>query len=443
MRNPRHYHLTAQDGQLGPKLLLNNAYSFRWGLRLGKPGILDVVLPARGCKVNPLGDDQAYDTDQFKQNHWLFLTRTYGITGTRTRVGPGPFLVSSIELEKTDDGLKVIKLHAETAMSVLYRRINPYDGDDARSDFPPIFADDFAKEIVRNNFLAAASSHVNAPGYAPDPLRDASGSLLVQANVSAAAAAYEPNVENAEILRAIQAACDYSYSKGTAMFFDIFFTGGTPAFEFRTMVTAYGVDRSVAGPNLVKIHSEIDMSSYKISTDWTRASNRVYAGARGATGAARVYAVSPVPASADGIDLAATVAIDPFALREKFESSTADDLAGTQSEADSARTAANTVFSASGKLNENGRLTYGIDFDFGDKLLIVIDGGLFPGFTDSGFFTGFAVSEVGQVDRSGEETLEIGFSTDPLPRVAAGGVAGVLFDLSRITASLEKISRTE
>lgn len=415
-----------------PVLLLNDAYTIRWGLRLGKAGFLDIVLPARGCRVNP-NSDRAYVREDFDQNYWIDLFRTYGATGIRTRVGPAPFLVQTVEQEVSDDGLKVIRLHCETPLSVLSRRINPYDGDDPRSDFPAIAADDFMKAIVRNNYGPNASSHPFAPGYAPDPLRDASALLAVQADATAAAPGYEPDVENAEILRAIQAAADYSYSKNISLFYDIFFTGGAVPFEFRTMINAYATDRTV-GANQITIHGDLDLTSYVMTFDWSGSSNRIYAGGRGATGNARIYAQSPINPSAEFTQLSNTVAADPFALREKFESSAADDAAGVQDDAESARIASNTVFRASGNLNENGRYAYGIDIDFGDKIWFVIDGTRFPA---------YLVSEVGGVQENGSEKLEIGFNTEPLPRAQAPGVAGVISDLSRITVALEKLARLE
>ena len=229
----------------------------------------------------------------------------------------------------------------------------------------------FAKQLVINNFGAAASSHANAPGYAPDPLRDATAILQVQAQVGAAAANYEPDVENAEILRAIQAAADYSWNNGIAMFYDIFATGAVPQFEFRTATVAYNNDLT-AGPNAITLHEELDLAEFEIGFDWDGTANRVYGGARGAQGAARIYAISPIVGSADDVQLNATVAADPFALRESFESSAADDLAGTQSDAAAARTAAGTVFTATGQTNPAGRYAYGRDYTFGDLVNCVV-----------------------------------------------------------------------
>lgn len=416
--------------------ILTNAYEIRWGLRLNKAGYLDVVLPARDCQVNP-NLDNAYTLDDFDQDYQIDLFRIYGASYDRRRVGPGPFLVTSIELDQRDDGLRVINLHAETALSVLSRRINPYDGEDPRSDWPPVSADDFAKDMVRNNFLANASSHGYAgSAYSPDPLRDASSLLSVQTNLSLAAPNYEPDVENAEILRAIQAAADYSWANGIAMFFDIFYVGGAVPFEFRTMINAYATDRSVPGPGQITLQADLDLSAYKVGFDWSGSSNRVYAGARGSNGAARTYAISPAIGSGttNETDLINSVGINPFSLREKFESSSAEDAPGTQSDADSALVAANSVFRADGTIAVNGRYRYGIDFAFGDKLNFVVEGTLYPG---------YITSEVGSVQENGSEKLTVNFSTEPLPRQNAQGIAGVLSDLSRVTTNLEKLSRIE
>ncbi|MEZ4614910.1 MAG: hypothetical protein R2867_05255 [Caldilineaceae bacterium] len=434
MKTPRNYEL-ASRGNLGndPARLLTSAYSIKWGLRLGKVGFIDVVLPARGCSVNPNARG-SFVLEDFDQNDWIELHRSYGATGVRTRVGPSPFLLTSVELALQDDGLRVIKLHGETPLGVLSRRINPYDGDDPRSDFPPLTADDFMKNLVRNNFGPNASSHRNAPGYAPDPLRDASSLLSVQANVGAAAPNYEPDVENAEVLRAIQAAADYSWDNNIALFYDVFYVGGAIPFEFRTMTGVYGTDRSAVAPGRVVLHENIDLTSFSVGFDWTGSSNNVYSGGRGQTGNARIYEESPALASADYAALLATVTADPFALRETFDSSSADDTPGIQAAADTARTGANTVFRATGKAVEAGRYAYGLDYTIGD-LVGVSAGGIVA--------NAFVTSEVGSLSDKGTERLEIAFNTEPLPRASAQGVAGVLSDLSRITTTLEKLSRLE
>ena len=145
MLHPRNYVLAHRPIN-GNASLLANAYSIKWGLRLGKPGFIEVVLPELGCQVNPLAKD-SYTINDFDQNDWLEFTRSYGATGVRNRVGPAPFLINRIRLAKLADGRKVINLRAETPLSVLERRINPYDGDDARSDFPPLTADDFCQAV--------------------------------------------------------------------------------------------------------------------------------------------------------------------------------------------------------------------------------------------------------------------------------------------------------
>lgn len=423
----RLYHLFHSDFSVNPvgvNTHLGDAYSIKWALKLNQPGTITVVLPARGCELN--GRAQ-YTLDDFPIDSFLTLRRTVDGSDTTRVVGPGAFLIDSAEISREDTGRKILTVTGTTALGVLSRRINPYDGDDPRSDIAagdPVT--DVMRDIVRQNFLAAAGSHVADP----DPDRDASAALQVQAD-DGFGAAYDIKIQNQNVLRALQSAARFSAAQNQPVFFEVRIDRTVaPPFIFEIRNLVYGVDRTAAGPGQVVLREELDFLGYKVRRSFDNYVNRVYGGGSvngTGTGAARTYVNSDDPT------LAAQL-VNRFALREDFISSSGDTAAKIQSDADSARLQQSRTEQIEASLLTAGRLSYGLDFDFGDLLIANADGLSFTVHVDS---------EAGEVSDNGEERLVVTVSDSPLVRSQPTSTSEALIDaLSRLddlTASLETL----
>lgn len=427
----RQYQLFYQRGVNGTPQALLDAYDVRWTLRLNRPGTLSLQLPAQGCEF--LGGRGAYAFDDFEEDDWIFLYRTVSDTpvgsaapaAVRRTVGPGPYLIDNVRMRRENDGRKVLHVEAETALSVLSRRINPYDGEDARSDIASAPADDIMRELVRQNFLAVAGSYVADP----DATRDASALIAVEAN-SGFAPNYEVKGENANVLRLVKGAADFSASQGADIFYDLFYRPGNAVpFEFRVLNGVYGTDRTAAGPGGITLRDEVDFSEYDISRSHADFKNRVYAGGRNATGAARIYE------TADDAGLAAAVAANPLALREQFESSNGDTNPLVLADAQRSLQVENRILQADAEIASYSRYAYDFDYRFGDRLNAVIEGQNLVVFVDV---------ESGHLSDQGEQ-LDIGVSTEPTLRRSVGGglAAQVVGAVTTVEDLVERLKTLE
>lgn len=419
----RNYDIAVRDQRGNFKFPIHDAYSVKWVRRLNKPGVLTMELPLDDCTD---ACEDGYKITDFDEDYrievWRQLTSATGGLMGKSLVGEAPFMVTRIEASRNEEGRRVLYVEAETPLGLLARRINPYSAERNASDLAPRPCDDQMKYVVANNYGPAAESYISAP----DTIRNAIAPwLAIEANESAITAQYEGDAENAVVLSTLQKIAEYAQSKGENLFFDIvqISSTGQPAFEFRTYAGQRGIDRR----STVTLVEDVNIGEYKLTYNWQDTVNRAYAGSRGGTDAARLYAVSDDP------NLAARLAVNPFALRESFVSSTSDDIADIQTEADVERQSKSNVFSASGVIIESGSLTYGCDFDFGDRVMVKVACQFVEVHLDGE-----------EVELSeGAERLAISFSTDYSLYRKLGGIGQIFSELSRLRRELEQLRRIE
>lgn len=408
------------------KALIGDSYTIKWVLRLNKPGTLTLELPSAYCSSVVAG----YELTDFEEDDQFQLWRSYGTGFNKSLVGYAPFHLNKVEARRRDDGRRTVYIEAQTPLSFLDRRINPYDGDDARSDFDNnvLACDDLAKLLIRNNYSAAAGSYVANP----DPVRDLSAYLQVQADAGAVAPAipYTGKAENANILSEIQKVADYAASQNISMFFDVVQVTDNPyLLEFRTFTPQRGIDRTQAtgGVNAFTVVDNVNVADYSLTFDWTESLTRVYAGANGGTGGGRDYETATDPG------LGAQLLVNPFALREDYTSSTSEDPDAILVDAQAELANRQRVFQATGLLAENLVTLYGRDFDFGDRVSVYLENLAFEAHIDA---------ESGTLSDRGEN-LEIGFNTEPTRRRSSGGLGTILADLGWQKKQINYLRRRE
>lgn len=285
-----------------------------------------------------------------------------------------------VEVAISDSGVYSLVLYAEDAIALLNRRTVAYPAD--FPDFPipettkTAYMDDMMKAIVRENYLAGAGSYATYDivtlTYTPDPARDMSAYLTVQADAGGAPLetrqfAHQP------IMMIFEGLATASAELGVDLIFDIVQTNDTgdpPFLEFRTYTNTRGSDRSVgnAGGNPpVVLSPELgNLRELVLSRDWEQATSRVYVAGNG-EGIHRV----PHIVSLSNMDLQATPD-NPLRYREQFFNMSMVNVVNgpLTSEAESAIYRWQPKEDFSGVLMETPTTVYGRDFFYGDLVTV-------------------------------------------------------------------------
>lgn len=408
------------------KHLITDAYSVRWILKLNKPGTLTLELPSAFCSSAVGG----YNVTDFEADDQFILYRAIGTGLTRTVVGDAPFHLAKMESRRRDDGKRTLYIEAESPLGFLGRRINPYDADDGNSDFENnvLACDSLAKFLVINNFLAGAGSYISDP----DADRNLSAYLQVQGDIGAIVPAppYTGSAENAGVLSEIQKIADYSASQGIPMFFDVVMVSENPyLLEFRTYATQRGINRTqtTGGANAFVVVDNINVADYSLVYDWSDSLTRVYVGSSNGSGAGKGYETVTDP------NLAALLAVSPFALREDYVSSNSDDNDEMIVEGNVELNARRSLFQANGLLADNLISQYGQAFGYGDKVTVFLEGLSFDAFIDT---------ESGELSQ-GAEKLEIGFNTEATLKRSSGTLGTIVSGLGNLRRQVNYLKRKE
>lgn len=422
----RNYVLVHRSATGTYKHLISDAYSVRWILKLNKAGTLTMELPSAFCSSAVGG----YNISDFEADDQFLLYRSFGAGLTHTVVGESPFHLIKMEARRRDDGKRTLYIEAETALGFLGRRINPYDADDGNSDFEDntLACDSLAKFLVINNYSAGAGSYISDP----DPTRNLSAYIQVQADIAAIAPAtpYTGSAENAGVLSEIQKIADYAASQGIPMFFDMVMVSENPyKLEFRTYASQRGIDRTqtTGGINAFTVVDNINVADYSLVYDWSDSLTRVYVGSSNGSGAGKGYETVTDP------NLAALLAVSPFALREDYVSSNSDDSAEMRTEGNVELNARRAIFQANGLLADNLISQYGQAFGFGDKVTVFLEGLSFDAFIDT---------ESGELSQ-GAEKLEIGFNTEATLKRSSGTLGTIVSGLGSIRRQVNYLKRKE
>lgn len=400
-------------------------YSLSVTLVVNKPGAIKIELPSIFCSTRPRG----YSSGDFQCDDRIVVMM--GVDGVRNQLGETSFLVTDSYSIMGSNGLRMTVVEGEAAMTLLGRRMNAYDSDDPRSDFPDEPSDNAMTMIVTNNFGPAASSHGFAPAYAIDPNRTAmfnSGLFAIQALPGLITNQWQGSIENAYVLEALQRIAEYSFGEGEPLFFDVVQTDPFGPFTFRTFPNQRGTDRTQAtgGANARVIAPDLGhISEYELRFSCKDHINRVYVADQEGEGSGRGYVTVDVPT------LAADLVTNPFYLRESFLVGSTN--GPTQNTVDGKAELASKALAVqlSGRLSETRNFIFGRDFTFGDRLDAQVEGNFIEVFIDS------VTIDIAD----GAEVISPTFSTDLVKR--QNGVGRIYQQLGDHRRLIQRVMRRE
>lgn len=230
-------------------------------------------------------------------------------------------------------------------------RIVAYAAGSAEADVTD-FADDMAKQIVRDNLGAAAGTG-----------RDISALLSVQADKSLGPSISKA-FSNRVITPVLNEICQASISNGTYLAWDIVCTqppyNGSVAFEFQTFINQRGIDRRPSSGDSLQIgvdHGNLD--DVEIDEDWSEETTWARAGGEG-RGAERPYR--------DSGD-AARLGESPYARREEFlDLTNVSNLTTLDDEIKAVLRAGTPRPTYSGTLISRGKSLFDLDWGYGDYI---------------------------------------------------------------------------
>lgn len=304
-----------------------------------QPGSLELTIPPDARL--PLG--------LFVRDSILLVTR-------RTVAGPGvamPWLVRRRRLQRAADGTVRIVINARHPNDLLARRIVAYasgSSEASKSDY----ADDLIKAVIRENFTSPT-----------DTVRTMAA-LSVAADLAAA-----PSVAKAfawqNVLSVAQNICQMAAQDGTYLGFEVRFNGTIGAYLFVTYTGQRGVDRRAGTAQAIVLGPTSGVGAYSIESDWEDEATTVYAGGQG-EGAARDLASATNSTAA---------ARSPVGRAERFRQATMvaqGDTAALADEADAALYAAQARIRFDGQAQDSPGAIYGLDYDWGDLVTVLVEG---------------------------------------------------------------------
>lgn len=278
--------------------------------------------------------------------------------GTWGRECDGPWLVQADTRGTSHQDGRYRTIKAETLNTLLDRRSVIYYAMTGQANKSGL-ADDMMKAIFRDNLGSSANASPISPG-APNPIRDwTSTGLTVDNNTSQG-----PSTAKAfawqNVLSTLQAIGRDAATLGTPIYFDIVQDGAN--YIFRTFAGVRGVDRST-GSNILVISAERGSlgGTIEVTTDWSDTATTVVAGGQGQE-SARVINFSYDTAR---------IGLSPWGNRELFIDRTQlTSPAALVAEASAELRRRRPQKVLSGTLISVPGAVYGLDWGFGDKLVV-------------------------------------------------------------------------
>lgn len=323
---------------------LSDFFSLKYSLVEMGLGILEWTGPA-------LHDPSLFIVDDVIVDQRLDVAR---------RVATGPFLLegeatwfiqTGQQLQGQERQTHLVAVHAN---DLLRRHIVAYAAGSAQADKAAMAADNAMKDVVDENYGAAAT----------DVTRSLAAYLSIQGDLSAGASIAKAFARRI-VLNVLQEYARASAAAGTYLSFDTVVVGG--GLQFRTYTGQRGSDhRLVTGRPPLNIGPGFgNILNAKITFDHQPEVTYVYAGGLG------VEAARVIGTASDATRIAAS----PFNRREQFiDSRTTDDPTQLADEADAALRAGIPRVTVTGELQDTSGFIYGRDYAWGDYLTLQVGG---------------------------------------------------------------------
>lgn len=326
-------------------VLLDEALSFSFTKVVNNIGSFDLTLP-------PIYDDY------LRLDGMLEFWRAPKNKALR-QVGVGLF--RDVDYRDLSDGTEITAISGSDGKDLLKRRIVAYPAGSSYS-LKSDYADDMLKAIIRENLGSLVT----------DPARDLSGfSFIVQGDISAGPSTTKEFAWQ-QILKVIREIVDDSAEQGTDLYFDVLpklIGANQIGFEFRTYIGQIGrdhtgVDQVIFG----KDWGNLTNPSYKEIT--SSEINYIYAGGQAEEADREIVEVEDAARSGGSI----------WNRRESFVDARSEgSTASVTSKANTAlqKGKPSKIFSAD--LLDTPRTIYGIDWEFGDRVIAEYRGKQFEG----------------------------------------------------------------
>lgn len=330
-------------GQLLTILFDGSFIDLSYTLKENEPGILELVLP---------GD---FDTSLITIDSLIEVYRSYGPNAFRLE-GDTAFFVRRIGKPTFEDGVKVRKIRAYSAISLLSRRIIPFVAGSSYTEKIDIPWDDMLKEIVYENYGPGAS--YAGASYGDDPARDLEPWLVVEPFFHYGASF--PTTHSFPwkiVLTTLKDIVDEVRSNGIYCTFDVIRVG--PAqFEFRVFLGPRGVDHSADSANPVIVSLERgNLTTPDIDENWEEEHNFIYAAGQGQE-TDRIVRTAKDDTR---------IGISPFNRQEFLEDARNVYLPeSVQTEADAALEANRPIKTFTGAILQTEGSLYGVHWGWGD-----------------------------------------------------------------------------
>jgi hypothetical protein len=214
--------------------------------------------------------------------------------------------------------------------------------------------DDLMKAIVRENLGASAT----------DGDRDISTYLACQVDLGLAPSTTKA-FSRRNVLKVLQELAEESYQRGTYLAFDTQYLSASQL-EFRTFTGALGMDHGrESGSTIVVNEARGSLVDAKLEWDYSLEVTAATAGGQGQEAARAIYTAVDARASET-----------PFSRRELFVHATqaGTSAAALEAEARAALNEGRPTVVLTGKIQDTTGLTYGIDYQYGDRVVAEHEG---------------------------------------------------------------------
>jgi hypothetical protein len=291
------------------------------------------------------------------------------------------FFVRDIIYEEDFKGNDIIILAGPDGNDLLNRRIVAYAAGSSQSD-KTNQADDMMKEIVTENLGSSAT--------APRDLTDLN--FTVAGDVTAA-----PSITKAfswrNVLDVLQDIVAISAENGTDLYFDVVpvvISSSEIGFEFRTYTDQPGQDRTYDSKSPVIFSKEWgNLAQPMLRYDYTKEANLIYGGGQGEGDYRTIAEVSDVTRIGSSV----------WNRREKFADARNEPTAdGVSNKAEEVLNENKPLHRFTAKLLDTPQTRYGVDWSFGDKVVV--------SYRDIQF-QGVAKALRIRLDKEGNEILEV------------------------------------
>lgn len=333
-------------------VILDGQYnSLSYAIKDMEPGVLELTLP---------GD---FDINLLKIDGQIEIFREYGFTGMHLE-GDTAFFIRKIGRPTLENGVKVRRLTAYSALDIMQRRVIPYTAGSSYAQKVGIPWDDMLREIVYENYGPGAS--YSGASYGDDPARNLEPWLVVEPYLHYGASfATTHSFPWRNVLNVLQDIVNEVRGNGIYCTFDVVRTA--PAeFEYRVFLGPRGVDHSADSTQPVIVSEErYNLANASLEDDWQEEHNFIYAAGQGEEDARVVRTAQDD----------ARIGISPFNRQEFLQDARQMSLPeSVQKAADSTLEASRPVRTFTGTITQTEGCLYGVHWGWGDIVTAEYEG---------------------------------------------------------------------